>query len=191
MNDQLKIFSGNANLPLAESICRHAGVELGKCEIVKFSNENIKVKIGESVRGQDVFVIQPSCPPVKRGDHGAAHHDRRNPARERRQDHRRTSILPLCPLGQEGRAADFHHRAAHGRPAADRRRQPHRHHEPPFPADPGFFPDPGGPPARRQAPVRLLPATRHGKLRGRGARRRERQTGRPLRHPARTAAGDS
>ena len=67
MNDELKIFSGNANLPLAQSICRHAGVELGKCEIVKFSNENIKVMIAESVRGQDVFVIQPSCPPVNEG----------------------------------------------------------------------------------------------------------------------------
>ena len=67
MNDELKIFSGNANIPLAESICRSAGVELGRCEIVKFSNENIKVKIAESVRGKDVFVIQPSCSPVNDG----------------------------------------------------------------------------------------------------------------------------
>jgi ribose-phosphate pyrophosphokinase len=67
MNDQLKIFSGNANLPLAEAICRHAGVQLGKCEIVKFSNENIKVRIVESVRCQDVFIIQPSCVPVNDG----------------------------------------------------------------------------------------------------------------------------
>jgi ribose-phosphate pyrophosphokinase len=67
MNDQLKIFSGNANIPLAQAICRSAGVELGMCEIVKFSNENIKVKIAESVRGKDVFVIQPSCSPVNDG----------------------------------------------------------------------------------------------------------------------------
>jgi ribose-phosphate pyrophosphokinase len=67
MNSQLKIFSGTANLPLAQAICRHAGVHLGKCEIVKFSNENIKVKICESVRGQDVFIIQPSCLPVNDG----------------------------------------------------------------------------------------------------------------------------
>ena len=67
MNEQLKIFSGNANIPLAEAICAHAGVQLGKCEIVKFSNENIKVKIVESVRCQDVFIIQPSCVPVNDG----------------------------------------------------------------------------------------------------------------------------
>jgi ribose-phosphate pyrophosphokinase len=67
MNGKLKIFSGNANIPLAKAICKHAGVELGKCEIVKFSNENLKVKILESVRGQDVFVIQPSCAPVNEG----------------------------------------------------------------------------------------------------------------------------
>ncbi|MBD3321593.1 MAG: ribose-phosphate diphosphokinase [Chitinivibrionales bacterium] len=64
MTGKLKIFTGNANVPLAKEICRHAGVRLGKCRIVKFSNENIKVTIDESVRGKDVFVIQPSCSPV-------------------------------------------------------------------------------------------------------------------------------
>jgi len=67
MNSTLKIFSGNANVPLAESICKNIGVTLGQCEIVKFSNENIKVRILESVRGKDVFIIQPSCPPVNEG----------------------------------------------------------------------------------------------------------------------------
>lgn len=67
MNGKLKIFSGNANIPLAKSICDFAGVELGKCSIIKFSNENIKVRIAESVRGQDVFIIQPSCSPVNEG----------------------------------------------------------------------------------------------------------------------------
>jgi len=67
MNGELKIFSGNANIPLAEAICRFAGVELGGCEIKRFSNENIKVRILESVRGKDVFIIQPSCSPVNEG----------------------------------------------------------------------------------------------------------------------------
>ncbi len=67
MSGKLKIFSGNANIPLAEAICNNAGVQLGKCEINKFSNENIKVNILESVRGQDVFIIQPSCSPVNEG----------------------------------------------------------------------------------------------------------------------------
>ncbi len=67
MADTLKIFSGNANIPLAKAICDHAGVKLSECEIVKFSNENLKVKICDSVRGQDVFIVQPSCPPVNEG----------------------------------------------------------------------------------------------------------------------------
>jgi ribose-phosphate pyrophosphokinase len=67
LNGQLKIFSGNANPPLAQAIAKAAGVNLGACEIVKFSNENIKVRILESVRGQDVFIIQPSCIPVNEG----------------------------------------------------------------------------------------------------------------------------
>ncbi|NLG15738.1 MAG: ribose-phosphate pyrophosphokinase [Fibrobacter sp.] len=67
MSGKLKIFSGNANIPLAKEICHFAGVELGKCTVTKFSNENIKVRILESVRGQDVFLIQPSCSPVNEG----------------------------------------------------------------------------------------------------------------------------
>jgi ribose-phosphate pyrophosphokinase len=61
------IFSGSANLPLAEAVCKSAGAELGKCDIKKFSNDNIKVTIQESVRGKDVFIIQPSCVPVNEG----------------------------------------------------------------------------------------------------------------------------
>jgi ribose-phosphate pyrophosphokinase len=67
MSGKLKIFSGNANIPLAKEICNFAGVELGRCDITKFSNENIKVRIMDSVRGQDVFIIQPSCSPVNEG----------------------------------------------------------------------------------------------------------------------------
>jgi len=67
MTNTLKILSGNANIPLAKAICSNAGVELGACEIVRFSNENLKVKICDSVRGKDVFIVQPSCTPVNDG----------------------------------------------------------------------------------------------------------------------------
>ena len=60
----LKIFAGNANRPLARDICKKAGIPVGKMDIIKFSNENVKVAIKESVRGCDIFVIQPSCSPV-------------------------------------------------------------------------------------------------------------------------------
>ncbi|MCL2845984.1 MAG: ribose-phosphate pyrophosphokinase [Chitinivibrionia bacterium] len=63
----LKIFSGNANRPLAQEIAKAAGVELGEVDIMKFSNENIKVAYKDSVRGKDVYIIQPSCCPVNDG----------------------------------------------------------------------------------------------------------------------------
>lgn len=61
---ELKIFSGNANRPLAESICRHLGVPLGRALVGKFKNEETRVKIEEHVRGADVFVIQPTSFPA-------------------------------------------------------------------------------------------------------------------------------
>mgnify|MGYP002018614953 CR=1 FL=1 len=60
----LKVFTGNSNRPLAQGICEVLGIEPGAMEFVQFSNENIKVKIEENVRGCDVFYIQTSCPPV-------------------------------------------------------------------------------------------------------------------------------
>jgi ribose-phosphate pyrophosphokinase len=67
MFGELKIFSGSANVPLAKSICKYAGVELGKCDIIKFGNDNLKVKYNDSVRGKDVFIVQSSCVPVNEG----------------------------------------------------------------------------------------------------------------------------
>ena len=64
MGRQLKVFAGRSNPPLAKGICASLGIEPGKIEFVDFSNENIKVKICENVRGCDVFFIQTSCPPV-------------------------------------------------------------------------------------------------------------------------------
>jgi ribose-phosphate pyrophosphokinase len=67
MFNEIKIFSGNANLDLAKEICRYAGVNLGLSKRIMFANENIKIVIGESVREFDVFVIQPACSPVNEG----------------------------------------------------------------------------------------------------------------------------
>lgn len=60
----LKIFSGNSNPDLAKKVAEAAGVELGYCQISSFADGEIQVEIHESVRGQDVFVIQSTCPPV-------------------------------------------------------------------------------------------------------------------------------
>jgi ribose-phosphate pyrophosphokinase len=64
MGNDLKVFAGQSNPALAEGIWQSLGIDPGQIEFIRFSNENIKVKICENVRGSDVFFIQTSCPPV-------------------------------------------------------------------------------------------------------------------------------
>ena len=61
---RLKIFSGTAHPALAKEICDYIGVPLGKAMCGRFNNGEIQVMINESVRGKDVFVIQPTGAPV-------------------------------------------------------------------------------------------------------------------------------
>jgi ribose-phosphate pyrophosphokinase len=60
----LKIFSGNSNPELARKISQFAGVDLGYCQLSSFADGEIQVEIHESVRGQDVFVVQSASPPA-------------------------------------------------------------------------------------------------------------------------------
>jgi len=62
--DGMVVFSGNANRPLAEAIARQLGVLLGDALVGRFSEGEVRVKINENVRGRDVFVVQPTCPPT-------------------------------------------------------------------------------------------------------------------------------
>ncbi|MDW7981198.1 MAG: ribose-phosphate pyrophosphokinase [Thermomicrobium sp.] len=62
--DQLTIFGGNSNPDLTRAICAYIDIPPGRIEVFKFSNENIFVRIGESVRENDVFVIQSFSSPV-------------------------------------------------------------------------------------------------------------------------------
>jgi len=61
---RLHIFAGTSNRPLAQKIAASLGVELGKADIRRFSDREIFAEIGESVRGQDVYVVQSTCAPV-------------------------------------------------------------------------------------------------------------------------------
>ena len=63
MND-LKIFSGRANPELAQRICAYLGLPLGKISMGNFPDGEISCKIDEDVRGRDVYLLQPTCPPV-------------------------------------------------------------------------------------------------------------------------------
>ncbi|MCZ8166945.1 ribose-phosphate diphosphokinase [Silanimonas sp.] len=60
----LLLFTGNANRPLALSVCRELGVPLGKALVGRFSDGEVQVEIEENVRGQDVFVLQPTNAPT-------------------------------------------------------------------------------------------------------------------------------
>ncbi len=101
MND-LKIFSGTANQALAKRITDYLGVPLGDVGLGRFPDGEISCKINEDVRGRDVFLIQPTCPPVNENIMQLLIMIDSCAAGQRRADHGRHSLLRLCPAGSQG-----------------------------------------------------------------------------------------
>lgn len=64
MEGKLKVFTGSSNVKLAEDIVKNIGIELGKIKIEKFKDGEISVVIDETVRGYDIYIIQPTSTPV-------------------------------------------------------------------------------------------------------------------------------
>lgn len=64
MLERMRVFSGNANMELAQKICSNLGVTVGKANVTTFSDGETRVEIDENVRGMDVFIIQSTCTPV-------------------------------------------------------------------------------------------------------------------------------
>lgn len=64
VHNEIAIFTGSANRDLAEGICDYLKLTLGQIKLCKFSDGEIFCQILENVRGKDVFIIQPTCPPV-------------------------------------------------------------------------------------------------------------------------------
>ncbi|MDX2171363.1 MAG: ribose-phosphate pyrophosphokinase [Deltaproteobacteria bacterium] len=64
MRDEIQVFTGNSNRPLATEVCRYLDVPLGNAEVRRFSDGEVMVEIAENVRGGDVFVLQSTCTPV-------------------------------------------------------------------------------------------------------------------------------
>jgi ribose-phosphate pyrophosphokinase len=62
--ENIKVFSGNANRPLSEEICKSLGVSLGNAQVKRFSDGEVWVEIDENVRGADVFIVQPTSRPA-------------------------------------------------------------------------------------------------------------------------------
>ena len=64
ISQHMKVFTGRANPFLAQEICWYLDLPLGRADVGRFPNGEIRIQIEESVRGGDVFVVQPTCPPV-------------------------------------------------------------------------------------------------------------------------------
>src|ERR671932_304240 len=64
MTDAATIFAGTANPDLARAVARELGVRLGACAVERFPDGEVSVRLEESVRGREVFVVQPTSPPV-------------------------------------------------------------------------------------------------------------------------------
>jgi ribose-phosphate pyrophosphokinase len=62
--DRIKVFSGNANRPLADEIAANLGISVAQAQVKGFSDGENNIQIQENVRGADVFVVQPTCAPV-------------------------------------------------------------------------------------------------------------------------------
>src|SRR4029079_5985670 len=63
-HERLRIFTGNANPKLAEAVCRHLNISLGRCVVGRFSDGEVWVELLENVRGRDVFILQSTCVPT-------------------------------------------------------------------------------------------------------------------------------
>jgi ribose-phosphate pyrophosphokinase len=62
--DKLQVFTGNANPELAKRVCSRLEIPLGDALVNRFPDGEVNVKINEDVRNRDVFILQPTCPPV-------------------------------------------------------------------------------------------------------------------------------
>lgn len=97
---RVKIFSGTANEPLARAICKSIGLDLGKCTIKPFPDGETFVKIEENVRGEEVFVVQPTSPPT---NHNLMELFIMIDALRRASAKRITSVLPFYGYARQDR----------------------------------------------------------------------------------------
>jgi ribose-phosphate pyrophosphokinase len=95
-----KVFSGSANLPLAEEICSSLGCALGEMMIKRFADGETHLQIGENVRGMDVFLVQPTSSPV---DHHILELLLMIDAFKRASAERITAVLPYYGYARQDR----------------------------------------------------------------------------------------
>lgn len=99
----LRIFSGSANVPLAEAVAALAGTSLGQCKTTRLNDSEIHVMIEEVVRDQDVFIIQPCARPVNDNLMELILYV---DAFRRASAHEITAVIPYYPYGRQERMAN-------------------------------------------------------------------------------------
>jgi ribose-phosphate pyrophosphokinase len=62
--ERMRVFAGNANPKLAEAVCRHLNISLGRAVVGRFSDGEVMVELLENVRGRDIFLLQSTCAPT-------------------------------------------------------------------------------------------------------------------------------
>ena len=145
---ELRLFTGNANRPLAEEIAQYLHLPLGDADVTRFSDGEIFVQINENVRGADVFIVQPTCPPV---NDTLMELLIMIDALKRASAHRITAVLPYYGYARQDRKVQPRvpdHRQAGGRPARGRGGRPGARARPARRPDPGVLQHPGRPPVR-------------------------------------------
>ncbi|MEE9172121.1 MAG: ribose-phosphate pyrophosphokinase [candidate division NC10 bacterium] len=97
---QLILFSGNANPKLAQEIAEYLGVPMGVADVSQFSDGEVYVQLNENVRGADVFVVQPTSPPV---DHHLMELLIMIDSLRRASAHRITAVIPYFGYARQDR----------------------------------------------------------------------------------------
>src|SRR6187551_1704773 len=62
--ERMRVFTGNGNPKLAEAVCKHLNISLGRCVVGRFSDGEVMVELLENVRGRDIFILQSTCVPT-------------------------------------------------------------------------------------------------------------------------------
>src|SRR4026209_1442007 len=62
--ERMRVFTGNGNPKLAEAVCKHLNISLGRCIVGRFSDGEVMVELLENVRGRDVFILQSTSQPT-------------------------------------------------------------------------------------------------------------------------------
>ncbi len=102
MPEGIKLISGNAHRELAQAVARHLGLTLTDATVATFSDGEIMIQVNENVRGSDVFVLQPTCPPV---NHNIMELLLMLDALKRASAKRITAVLPYYGYARQDRKA--------------------------------------------------------------------------------------